>query len=99
MLMVGMKRMLTFSRMPARGLSPVVMSRSSMNIASLPLASPGWISASTKRVGLPDWFSPSGDLSTSVEATTSIIGWPSALFSGRSPSTICPPEAVASFCM
>ena len=39
------------------GLLPVVMSRSSMNIASLPLDSPGWIPASIKSVGLPERLS------------------------------------------
>ncbi|MNP84809.1 hypothetical protein D3C76_1842800 [compost metagenome] len=52
-----------------------------------------------KRVGLPDLFSPAGDLSTSVETVASIIGWPSALFSGSSLSTILPPDAAASFSM
>ncbi|MCY1439233.1 hypothetical protein D9M71_554610 [compost metagenome] len=63
----------------------------------MPLASPGWISASTKIVGLPDLLSAIGDLSVSVEATANIMGWPSALFSGRSLSTMLPPDAAASF--
>ncbi len=73
------------------------MSRSSMNMASLPLASPGWISASTSKVGLAERFRPAADLSASVEAVTSSIGWPSALRSGNSRRAMRPEEAATSF--